>query len=125
MPLTTHTSSRFLALIGLIVGLAVVTPPALAGTNQNGPLDPWAYALVHRSAAETQQYGPLDPWAYAAIHRSDASRPSMVPAINSEGDGINWGDAGIGAAVAFGLMVLVAGGTVVVRKRVALVRPRF
>jgi len=166
MPFTTHTSSRVLALIGLIVGLAVVTEPALAGTNQNGPLDPWAYALVHRSAAETQQYGPLDPWAYALVHRSaaetqqygpldpwayalvhkSAATPehnppdarahvireaeesglqSVAPATSETSAGMDWGSAGIGAAGAFGLVILLVGGTIIVRRRSALARLRF
>ena len=165
MPFTTHTSSRVLALIGLIVGLAVVTEPALAGTNQNGPLDPWAYALVHRSAAETQQYGPLDPWAYALVHESAAmqeqspldpwayalvhksaatpeqSPPGVrghqvireaeesglqsAPETSETSAGMDWGSAGIGAAGAFGLVILLAGGTIIVRRRSALARLRF
>ena len=70
MTSVTHTSSRVLALVGLIVALALTAPAALARASQrdNGPLDPWAYALVHRSSAESQQYGPLDPWAYAVYH---------------------------------------------------------
>jgi hypothetical protein len=165
MPFTTRTSSRVLALIGLIVGLAVVTEPALAGTNQSGPLDPWAYALVHRSAAETQQYGPLDPWAYALVNKSAAtpeqtpldpwayalvhksaatpeqSPPdvrahvireaeesglqSVAPDTSETSAGMDWGSAGIGAAGAFGLVILLAGGTIIVRRRSALPRLRF
>jgi len=146
MTSVTNITSRILAVIGLTVALAVAASAALAASDQNGPLDPWAYALVHRSAAEAQQdgpldwwqyalvdrsaaeaqqNGPLDPWAYAVIHRGDASGPSMIPATKSESSGMNWGDAGIGAAAVFGLMLLLAGGTIVVRKRTALARPRF
>jgi hypothetical protein len=146
MPFTTHTSSRVLALISLIVGLAVVTPPAIAGTNQNGPLDPWAYALVHRSAAETQQYGPLDPWAYALVHQSAEAPEQSPPDVRAHhvireaeesglqsvaretsetSGGMDWGSAGIGAAGVFGLVILLAGGTIIVRRRSALARPRF
>ena len=128
MTSVTHTSSRVLALVGLIVALALTAPAALARASQrdNGPLDPWAYALVHRSSAESQQYGPLDPWAYAVIHRGNVSGSSVVPAIKSDnGGGMDWGDAGVGAAGAFGLVVLLAGATFAVRKRATLARPRF
>jgi hypothetical protein len=125
MTSVTNITSRVLAVIGLTVALAVAAPAALAAYDQNGPLDWWQYALVDRSAAEAQQNGPLDPWAYAVIHRGDASGPSMIPATKSESGGMNWGDAGIGAAAVFGLMLLLAGGTIVVRKRTALARPRF
>jgi hypothetical protein len=128
MTVVTRTRSRVHALVGLIVALAaVITPVALAGTSPNGPFDPWAYALVHRSAAESQQYGPLDPWAYAVIHGQDDMRvASATPEIRSDSSGgMDWGAAGVGAAGAFGLMVLLAGGTFVMRKRTALARPRL
>ena len=120
-----------IAILMVIVGLAAAAPAGLAGTDANGPLDPWAYALVHRSAAEAQQYGPLDPWAYAAVHKRDfpaasSAVPEMtvMPRLKSD-NGLDWGSAGVGAAgAAFGLVILLVGGTIL-RKRSTLPRPRF
>jgi hypothetical protein len=70
---------RFKRLVlGLAFGLAIAAFSASAvqakPTSGNGPLDPWAYGLIHRStqanATPAAGYGPLDPWAYAVIHRS-------------------------------------------------------
>ena len=75
----------------------------------NGPLDPWAYAVIHQSkqanVVPAGKYGPLDPWAYAVIHRSS---PTVVTARTD--NGFNWSDAGIGASFVFGgaLVLLTA-----------------
>jgi hypothetical protein len=71
-----------------------------------GPTDPWAYHVIHRSTqanvASAGKYGPLDPWAYAVIHRSS---PSVVTAQPDNGFG--YSDAGIGASVFFGAALLL------------------
>lgn len=121
---------RFKRLVlGLAFGFAVAafsvpTVQAKPTSSGNGPLDPWAYGLVHgRSQAygvPAAKYGPLDPWAYAVIHRS-ASRTSVPPDVRdhrliaelvqsdrpTSQTAFNWGDAGIGASVSFGLVFLV------------------
>jgi hypothetical protein len=120
---------RFKRLVlGLAFGLAIAafSVPAVQAkpTSGYGPLDPWAYALVHRNTQANfmpaAKYGPLDPWAYAVIHRSSSGSivPQDVrdhrvvaelvradrPASRST---FNWGDAGIGASVSFGAVLLL------------------
>lgn len=151
---------RFKSLVlGLALGFAIAAFSASAvkakPTSGYGPLDPWAYSLIHRStqanAVPPAKYGPLDPWAYAAIHRSSSGStvpsgtsdsyighpggpgaagpvlpeydgvplnrdlvggpggagPVLSVPARSTGDGFNWGDAGIGASVSFGAVLLL------------------
>jgi hypothetical protein len=119
--------------LGLVVGIAsaATIAPATQASGTNGPLDPWAYALVHRSTAAAVvpaggKDGPLDPWAYALVHRS--TEPVKAVASNSvpqdvrdhrlvgelvradrlaSQSGFNWGDAGIGALVSFGAVLFL------------------
>jgi hypothetical protein len=80
---------RFKRLVlGLAFGLAIAAFGASAvqarpaGGGGYGPLDPWAYGLIHRSTQVNvvvpAKYGPLDPWAYAVVHRGSSG--SVVPA---------------------------------------------
>jgi hypothetical protein len=69
-----------------------------------GPLDPWAYSLVYQSKHPVN-LGPLDPWAYALVHRSDAT-PAVTASSQSTFD---FGDAAIGAAVSFGIALILLG----------------
>jgi hypothetical protein len=81
-----------------------------------GPLDPWAYALVHRSAP-VQNLGPLDPWAIHLVHPNGlTAAPSPVTAT-VESPGFVWRDAGIGAGVTIGAMLLIAAGATLLRRR--------
>ncbi len=116
--------------LGTAVGLAIaaVSAPAVLAkpTSGNGPLDPWAYSLVHR---QTSGNGPLDPWAYSLVHRSTQAAPASYSAVSgplgvaayqsfagitpkqsksmTSQSGFSWGDAGIGASVAFGALLLL------------------
>jgi hypothetical protein len=104
-------------------------------TSGNGPLDPWAYNVIHGGAQATVMTsgnGPLDPWAYNVIHGgaqatvmpvvrySAVSGPLGIAAYQSfagttpsaqrrviSQSGFDWGDAGIGALVAFGIALLL------------------
>jgi hypothetical protein len=101
----------------LVLGLAFVVAIAAFSASAvqakpisgYGPLDPWAYAVIHQSeqanVVPAGNYGPLDPWAYAVIHRSS---PTVVTARPD--NGFNWSDAGIGASFVFGgaLVLLTA-----------------
>lgn len=120
---------RFRRLVlGLAFGFAIAAFSATAvqakPTSGYGPLDPWAYSLVHRSTdanvVSAGKYGPLDPWAYAVIHRS-SSRSSVPQDVRdhrlvaqlvqsdrqTSQSAFNWGDAGIGASVSFGVVLVL------------------
>jgi hypothetical protein len=172
---STNMRRRWVNTIAFVVGIIVIVslvPFAQAkatATEKYGPLDPWAYAVIHRStqptAAQSGKYGPLDPWAYAAIHRSrqatltqsgknplDLSTSSVIRlhqapvasgstvdrivdrppyasptggiglaaprSVNSDRpNGVDWRDAGIGAAGAFVLMLLAVAVWFAMRKR--------
>jgi hypothetical protein len=97
--------------LGLVIA-AVVAPAALAkpvGSDvANGGYDPWAYGLIYKSThpSTTQvNLGPLDPWAYALVHKTSA--PAVITTSNSSG--FDFGDAGIGAAVSFGVALILLG----------------
>jgi hypothetical protein len=81
-----------------------------------GPLDPWAYALVHRSAP-IQNLGPLDPWAVHLVHPNGLTAASAPVTATVESPGFIWRDAGIGAGVTIGAMLLIAAGAMLLRRR--------
>ena len=91
-----------------VLAIAAFSAPAVQAkpVSGPGPLDPWAYAVIHQSkqanVVPAGKYGPLDPWAYAVIHRSS---PTVVTARPD--NGFNWSDAGIGASVSFGAALLL------------------
>ena len=130
-----------LALVVAVAALAVPTAQAnLTPAGKYGPLDPWAYKLIHQSGRSVPlttehsagqnttgqpgvagKYGPLDPGIAAAIrmHRSAAVPPPTATGVNS--GGFDWGDSGIGAgamlALVFSLSSLRRGALIVRAKR--------
>jgi hypothetical protein len=120
MPFHTTHRLRSLALAAAVAALAV---PAAHGdrapAGKYGPLDPWAYNAIHRSARPASA-GALDPWAYnlvAAAKNRTAPRTAAA-AVATASDSFDWRDAGVGAGSAAGLLLLAAGGArVVVRRR--------
>jgi len=138
-----------IAFAAAVIAIAMLVPAAQAQrptAEKYGPLDPWAYSLIHRStqanATPAGKYGPLDPWAYAVIHRnsvatgSNVGRPTSTPAeittglavpttVNSSrSNGVDLRDAGIGAAGALALMLLAVGLGFALRKRGTLATSR-
>jgi hypothetical protein len=89
---------------------AFAAPSAQAMVAIDGPTGgEQAYQVQSLKAS---QLGPLDPWAYAAVHSQDATPASTVLTRTSTDNGFNWSDAGIGASVTFGgvLVLLTAVG---------------
>lgn len=83
--------------LGLALGLvfmAIAVPAALAkpvsSDTLNGGFDPWAYSLVHQSTQPGSSYP-----AVTVIRAS--SSPS----------GFDWSDAGVGAGVSFGVVLIL------------------
>jgi hypothetical protein len=118
---------RLARLLGIVfVSALLLVPSALAGkaggqaaTNW-GPLDPWAYSLVHESQSIPRNWGPLDPWAYSLVHRNAtaSTRPiTSSSSISFKATGFSWRDALIGAGTAVAVMLLAAGGVAVHRRR--------
>jgi hypothetical protein len=130
-----------------VTAIALLVPVAQAQptpSGKYGQLDPWAYAVIHRStpanAISAGKYGQLDPWAYAVIHSvatsPEVGRPTSLPAeittglaaptlVNSSGSsGVNFRDVGIGAVGTFGLMLLAVGMGFAMRKRGTLAHSR-
>jgi hypothetical protein len=131
------------ALALAVAALAVPTAQAnLTPAGKYGPLDPWAYKLIHQSgqsvplitehsagqnttgqAGAAGKYGPLDPGIAAAIRNHSRglngvskSAAASVPAAAP--NGFDWGDAGIGATVAFAALLLaLAVATLILRRR--------
>jgi hypothetical protein len=100
-----------------LVFAAIAAPAALAkpvsSDTLNGGFDPWAYSLVHQStqpsSTPVQDLGPLDPWAYSVIHRNSATPPVTVIRASSSPSGFDWNDAGVGAGVSFGAVLILVG----------------
>jgi hypothetical protein len=114
-----------------VVAIAAFSVPVVQAKpiSGPGPLDPWAYAVIHQSkqanVAPAGNYGPLDPWAYAVIHQSKQAnvvsagkypqlnpwahihRSSPTVATARSDNGFGYSDAGIGASVFFGAALLL------------------
>ena len=98
--------------VGTAVGLAIaaISAPAVLAkpTSGYGPLDPWAYSVIHRSSQATPANysavsGPLGVRGYQSFA---GITPRQSVTVTSQ-SGFNWGDAGIGASVAFGALLLL------------------
>jgi hypothetical protein len=94
MSLSPHKVPRLGRSIAWALAFATIAIPfaqASDSAGKYGPLDPWAYKLVH-SAAPTLitehsagqdpnrgpsqgRYGPLDPWAYKLVH---SAAPTLI-----------------------------------------------
>ena len=133
-------------LLAVLVFALFVVPPAL-GSGAVGGLDPWAYNVLHRDtpapdvrtehSASTD--GPLDAWAVNAVrsgsaltdartehsagqnHMNGAAEPvaasSASTASAEMGTTFSWRDAGIGAAAAVGLMLLLGTALAIAKRR--------
>lgn len=100
---------------GLAVGFAIaaVSAPAVLAkpTSGDGPLDPWAYNVIHGATQATVvpvvRYsavsGPLGVTAYQSFA---GTTPSVQHRVSSQ-SGFDWGDAGIGALLALGVALLL------------------
>jgi hypothetical protein len=98
--------------LGTAVGLAIaaISAPAVLAkpTSGYGPLDPWAYSVIHRSTQATPANysavsGPLGVTAYQSFA---GVTPKQGERVTSQA-GFDWGDAGIGASVVFGALLLL------------------
>jgi hypothetical protein len=119
MKLSTHTIRRLFGGTLVLLAVAAIVAPTVAA---RGALDPWQQNLNAR-----EEYAQMtDPWAlnllarqthrdggYATARAHQSAASVEVGASN----GFDWGDAGIGAASAFGVMLLAAGTVIGLRKR--------
>lgn len=119
MTLSPHTAQRLRRSIASALAVAAIAAPcaqASGSQDKYGPLDPWAYHLLH----QTNKYGPLDPWANNLIRRNSLAARAAAgerPApSNASPNGFDWGDAAVGAGGTLGLMLLAAGTITTVRR---------
>jgi hypothetical protein len=118
MSASTHVSARLLtalACVATVTTIVVPTSTASAPNDRYGPLDPWAYAAIHRATASTTQ-DPVRDSGDANFARS-VQVQAATEQTRQESGGFDWGTAGMGAVGAFGLIVLAGGTTLVVRRR--------
>ena len=98
--------------LGTAVSLAIaaISAPAVLAkpTSGYGPLDPWAYSVIHRSSQATPaSYSAVSgPLGVAAYQSFAGVTPKHGEQVTSQ-SGFDWGDAGIGASVAFGVLLLL------------------
>ena len=65
-------------------------------------------------------WGPLDPWAYSLVHRNATANGQPISSSSTtsvEATSFRWRDALIGAGTAVAVMLLAAGGVAVHRRR--------
>ena len=131
MGITFAGSALRKSIVGALAAAAIAAPAAQADS-----LDPWAYNVVLRSSSASaplkgeHSYGQnrvgtrvgIDPWAFNAVrlvteHTRGQYRPlrsaagSPAPTRFVESGGFQWTDAGIGAGIAVGLVLIAAGAT--------------
>jgi hypothetical protein len=115
MTSSSSTTPRAAALLLTVATLLLAVPAAVAGNT--GGLDPWAYNALSQPRAGQA----LDRWAFNAIHdgtpvaRSEHSVGQQP--TRSTAAGFQWGDAGVGAAFTLVLLLTLAGGVVLVKRR--------
>ena len=89
------------------------THPSTTQAVDVGPLDPWAVSLVykstHPSTTQAVDLGPLDPWAYSLVYQSKYIGSATPIRVSNPSTGFDFTDAGIGAAVSFGIAVILLG----------------
>lgn len=115
-PNTVQRLGRSFACALAVAAVAVPIAQAAGSQDKYGPLDPWAYRVLHQA----RDYGPLDPWAYNIIRRNssaakEAVRAQPVPRRAST-NRFDWGDAAVGAGGTLGLALLTAGTINTVRR---------
>jgi hypothetical protein len=109
MTLSAHTTERLGSSIACALAVAAIAVPfasASASEGRYGPLDPWAYRVLHQA----DNYGPLDPWADRILHRNSlTTREAATGRPTAATNGFDWADAAVGAGGALGLMLIAAG----------------
>ena len=88
-----------------------------------GPVDPWAYGLVHKTVEPTITPLQADGMRLNAIAQaykeSVASKTAPQPTkpVQSSSTSFNWNDAGVGASIAFGVALLLVLSVAIGRRR--------
>jgi hypothetical protein len=121
MNLSITTTRRLAKAIAVALGVVAMAVPAAQATVQpagNVPLDPWAYNVTHRSAPSVELITEHSAGQNGTGLRSAV--PSSSAATSLEATGFSWRDAGIGAAGALTLLLVVGGAMLALRKRSAL-----
>jgi hypothetical protein len=81
----------------------------------SGPLDPWQQNLNARIRFKNEQ--TIDPWQanLYARHAYD-TRKDSVPSQRASSGGFSWDDAGIGAGLVFGTLLIGAASVATIRR---------
>lgn len=88
-----------------------------------GPVDPWAYSLVHKSVEPTITPLQADGMRLNAIAQAykesvaAKTAPQPAKAVQSSSTSFNWNDAGVGASIAFGIALLLVLSVAIGRRR--------
>jgi uncharacterized iron-regulated membrane protein len=125
-----RTSTFTKATVSILVGAAIVSVAPAAAQNGGAPGPDsvaTATARTHGDQIALRRDGdravPFDPVVGAPLLRRNGSiaEPFLAqvgpPLTVSAADGFDWGDAAIGAAGAYVLILLVSGAVVLIRRR--------
>jgi hypothetical protein len=92
--------------------------------TSNGPLDGWAYGLVHRSTGSSVTGLQADGLrlqgiakAYESIAPANGGSTAGKTTEPVSSTSFNWSDAGVGASVAFGVALLLVLSVAIGRRR--------
>ncbi len=118
MKLSAHTTRRLFGGTLVLLAVAAIVVPTVAAS---GALDPWQQNLNAR-----EEFAQMtDPWALNLLARqahrdggyelARARQPSASVEVGAS-NGFDWVAASIGAACAFGVVLLAAGTLVALRK---------
>ncbi|HEX5955710.1 MAG TPA: hypothetical protein VFY37_07220 [Solirubrobacterales bacterium] len=124
-----RTSNFTKAIVSILVGAAIATVAPAAAQNGGPPAQDSAAASerAHGDQIALRRDGdravPFDPVVGAPLLRRNGSvaEPFLAqvgpPAAPRAADGFDWGDAAIGAAGAYVLILLASGAVVLIRRR--------
>ena len=123
--------------VAILVG-AAIAPVMPASAQNSGPAAPDQAGSVVEAAGHDQivlrrdgesavQFEPVIGTGAEAALRRDGSKAEpfaaeVGPQVHVAGDGFDWRDAMVGAAIAYGLMLLAASALVLIRRRIPRVQ---
>jgi hypothetical protein len=98
----------------LMIAVPTVNAKPVSSSQLNGPADPWLQSLNAQRKFENVQ--AIDPWqSNLYARKAYATRTFVVPTESASTGGFGWDDAGIGAGVVLGTLLVGAAGVVTIR----------
>ena len=98
-----------------MMGTNAVASPGSSIAPVSGPPDPWLQSLYAQARFKNVQ--AIDPWqSNLYARKANETRKVAVPSRPASTGGFGWDDAGIGAGVMFGTLLVGTAGVVSIRR---------